>query len=57
MNQIEGRRADHDTKRIGGDEVTGLRNRDLQTTGDIGQDAHHDEFGHANAEAAKGEGK
>ena len=48
-------RADRHAERVAGDEHAGGGNRYGEIAGDIGQKAHDDEFGRADAERGNGE--
>ena len=50
------RRAEADAQRIGGNEVPRLRNRDAETAGDIGQNAHHHELRHSERKRSERQG-
>jgi hypothetical protein len=51
----QGRRTDDHADGVGRNQVTRLGNRNIQAGGDVGQDAHHDEFRHADAKTAQGQ--
>src|SRR5690606_13807554 len=50
-------RADNDARSIGGDDHAGTRDGDAEIGGDVGQQAHDDELGGADAERRGGKGK
>lgn len=41
--------------RVAGDELPGLRNRNMKIVGYIGQKSHNDEFGHISGEGTQGQ--
>ena len=53
----EQRGADDDTDRVRRHEIAGGGHRGAEVVGDIGQQAHHDEFGRTDAEGADGQGE
>ncbi len=50
------RRPDHDTERVGRDEVARFRSTDVQALFHLLEQPHHGEFGDADAESAHREG-
>ena len=49
-DQCQQGRPDAHAQRIGGDKMTGLRDRDAEIGRHVREDAHHDEFGNAQCE-------
>jgi hypothetical protein len=52
-DEHDGRGADADAQRIGRNQVSRHRDRHAQLPGDVGQNTHHHEFGHAERQRAE----